>query len=226
VFVAIVVILAVVVTVVSSGGSGPRATPPTAATRSAVGASPRAQPGPGACSLHDADQAVPAAAPAGVQWEIYDTVALPFSATAGPQVVTGDVARCYAHTPTGALLAAVQIAVRYVLAASWRMVLAEQVVPGPGASVYASQRAMEPDVNTTQSGQYGQIAGFQFVTYSPGLAVMQIVSRLPGGTLQVTTMTTQWSGTDWRLVLHDDGTPGGNVQQLGGMDGFVAWGGV
>jgi hypothetical protein len=178
------------------------------------------------CSLPAASQAVPAAPPAEVRWEIYDTVALPFSATAGPQAVTGDVARCYAHTPAGALLAAVQIAVRYVLAPDWRTVLARQVVPGPGASVYAAQRAQDPAVNTSQPGQYGQIAGFQFVTYTPELAVMQIVSRLPGGSLQVTTMTTQWAGGDWRLVLHDDGTPGGNVQQLDNLDGFVPWGGV
>jgi hypothetical protein len=220
----IVIVLAVVVVIVSGGGSGRPSAPPSAGPPPVP--SPRARAGTGACSLPATDQAVPAAAPAGVRWQIYNTVALPFSATDGPQVVTGDVARCYAHTPTGALLAAVQIAVRYVLAASWRTVLAEQVVPGPGAGAYAAQRAQDPSVDTSQPGQYGQIAGFQFIAYTPAIAVMQIVSLLPGGTLQMTTMTAQWSGADWQLALHDDGSPGGSVQQLSSLDGFVPWGGV
>lgn len=222
---AVIVVIAAAVVIAVHGGSGTAAAPRPRRT-AAASPSATAPASTGACSLPGTARAVPAAAPPGVSWHIYDTVALPFSPAAGPQVVTGDVARCYAHTPDGALLAAVQIAVRYVLAPGWRAVLAQQVVPGPGASAYAALRAQDPSVNTTQPGQYGQIAGFQFVTYTPAVAVMQIVSRLPGGALQMTTMTTQWSGTDWRLALHADGTPGGNVQQLSSLDGFIPWGGV
>jgi hypothetical protein len=163
-------------------------------------------------------------APVSVTWRLYHTVALPFSAQAGPTVVVGDVARCYAHSPTGALLSAVQIAVRYALASDWRSVVAEQVMPGTGRNVYSDQRS---GVNfTVQAGEFGQIAGFQFVTYSSALAVVQIVVQLPAGEMQATTMTVQWSGGDWRLQLEPDGSPGPNVQQVASLTGFIPWGGV
>jgi hypothetical protein len=159
-----------------------------------------------------------------VTWRLYDTVALPFSAQAGPTQINGDVARCYAHSPTGALLAAVQITVRYLLATNWRAVIAQQVLPGTGRNVYADQRS---GVNfTIQPGEFGQVAGFQFVTYTSPLAVIEIVIQLPSGGMQATTMTVQWSGGDWRLQLQPDGTPGPNIQQVTSLTGFIPWGGV
>jgi hypothetical protein len=176
------------------------------------------------CDVSPGHQAIPVSAPAGVTWQLYDTVALPFSAQAGPTVISGDVARCYAHSPTGALLAAVQIAIRYALAANWQAVVAAQVMPGTGRNVYAAQRS---GVNfTVGAGEFGQIAGFQFVTYTTALAVVQIVVQLPSGEMQSTTMTVQWSGGDWRLQLQPDGSPGPNVQQVPNLTGFIPWGGV
>jgi hypothetical protein len=178
----------------------------------------------GSCGVPPGPQAIPVNPPTGVTWRLYETVALPYSSESGPAAIAGDVARCYAHSPTGALLAAAQIAVRYVLAANWRSVLAEQVMPGTGRNVYADQRS---GVNfTIQAGELGQIAGFQFVTYTTALAVVQIVIQLPSGGLQATTMTVQWSEDDWRLQLAPDGSPGPNVQQVPSLTGFIPWGGV
>jgi hypothetical protein len=118
----------------------------------------------------------------------------------------------------------VQIAVRYALAANWQAVIAEQVMPGTGRNVYAAER---PGADVTISaGQFGQFAGFQFVTYTSALAVVQIVVQLPSGEMQATTMTVQWSGGDWRLVLQPDGSPGPNVQQVPNLTGFIPWAGV
>jgi len=209
----------------------PRARPPAAARPPAHhqpvtgGGTPAASGASTAgCHVPPGSQQVPAAAPAGVTWRLYQTVALPFSATAGPAEVAGDVARCYAHSPEGALLATVQIAVRYALAANWQAVLDQQVMPGAGRNVYASER---PGLNmSARPGQYGQIAGFQFATYTPAVAVIQVVTQLPDGTLASTTMTVDWSDDDWRLVLQSDGAPGPNVQQLTSLTGFIAWSGV
>jgi hypothetical protein len=178
----------------------------------------------GGCDVSPGQQAIPISDPAGVTWRLYNTVALPFSVQAGPTVIAGDIARCYAHSPTGALLAAVQIAVRYALAPNWRSVTAEQVMPGTGRNVYADQRS---GVNVTvQSGEFGQVAAFQFVAYSRALAVVQIVIQLPSGEMQAVPMTVQWSGGDWRLQLQPDGSPGPDVQQVTDLTGFVPWGGV
>jgi hypothetical protein len=236
-----IVIFAFVAVVAHRGSGAPEATSARAATRApravsaarrassapspAPAASPAASPAGAGCHAPPGSQAIPAAAPPGVTWRLYDTIALPFSAQAGPAVITGDVACCYAHSPTGALLAAVQIAVRVVLAANWRTVLAAQVLPGTGRNVYAAERPGE--AVTIQPGEYAQIAGFQFITYSSDVAVIQIVSQLPSsGQLQMTAMTVMWVNGDWRLELQPDGAPGPNVQQLSSLTGFIPWEGV
>ena len=61
-----------------------------------------------ACHVPTGSQAVPQYSPQGITWQLYQTVALPYSNTAGPMIVDGGVARCYAHDPLGALLAASQ----------------------------------------------------------------------------------------------------------------------
>ena len=233
-----IVIFALVAVLTRSGSTGagtalPRSsasTHPASARDRASAASRAAAPAAslsgraGGCDVPPGPQAIPVSAPTGVTWQLYDTVALPFSAQAGPTVINGDVARCYAHSPTGALLATVQIAVRYALAANWQAVIDKQVMPGTGRNVYAAER---PGADVTiQAGQFGQFAGFQFVTYTSAIAVVQIVVQLPSGDMQTTTMTVQWSGGDWRLQLQPDGSPGPNVQQIPNLTGFIPWAGV
>jgi hypothetical protein len=230
-----IVIFALVAVLTRSGSAGAgTASPRSAATTHPASARDRASHAAasaanpdgrtGGCHVPPGPQAIPVSAPTGVTWELYDTVALPFSAQAGPTVINGDVARCYAHSPTGALLATVQIAVRYALAANWQAVIADQVMPGTGRSVYAAER---PGAEVTiQAGQFGQFAGFQFVAYTSAIAVVQIVVQLPSGEMQATTMTVQWSGGDWRLQLQPDGSPGPNVQQVPNLTGFIPWAGV
>ncbi|WP_158013636.1 hypothetical protein [Carbonactinospora thermoautotrophica] len=156
---------------------------------------------------------------------MFHTVAVPSSPTAGPAVVDGDVARCYAHTPTGALLAAWQIGIRYLVADDWRTVVAQQVMPGPGRDTYVRLRA-QVTANSDQPGQYGQVAGFKFVTYTPQVAVIQLVSRFPTGSLQVITATVVWSDGDWKLQLQPDGSVSPSAQHVPSLAGFVVWGGV
>lgn len=234
--IAVVVVLGIVV-VASRAGNGnqaPRSGPATSSTPpAAVGASaaPGASAAAGGCNLPAGGQQVPESPPSGVTWQLYQSVALPYSASAGPAVTQGDVARCYAHDPAGALLAATQIGVRYLLAGNWRAVLAEQVMPGAGPAAYTRLRlqaggsAGQPG-GSGQPGGYGQFAAFQFVTYSPQTAVIELVSRFSDGSMQQVTETVVWSGGDWKLVLQPDGSAAPNAQQVPNVVGYVAWGGV
>jgi hypothetical protein len=173
------------------------------------------------------DQTVPTTPPAGVQWQLYQRVALPYSATAGPHIIDGAIARGYAHTPTGALIAAIQIPARSLLSPGigWRQVVEQQVMPGPGRDRYRQLRGQvtmdgPPDPRLTQ------IAGFRFVTYTPDLAVIQFVSKSSSGQLQVTTGTVQWSGGDWKQLLQPDGSLSPTAQVIPDLTGMVAWSGV
>lgn len=221
---AFLAVAAVVGTVVATRGgdgaadglAGPSAGNPVAAPPS----------GPdGGASVGGEDGAVPTAAPSAVRWELYATVAVPFS-PAGPRQVEGDVATGYAHTPTGALVASQQISARKALAVDWRAVVDASVAPGLGRDAWVALRAGYGRLDPPQPGQLGQTAGFRFVDYSPERAVIQTVSRFASGTLQVTTYTVAWSGRDWRLVLQPDGSDSPTGQRVGSLAGFVAWGGV
>lgn len=173
------------------------------------------------------DQRIPTAAPPGVSWAFFRGVALPQSRTYGPSRVNGDVAAGFSHSPTGALLAAANISIRYGRAPDWRSVLDEQTAPGPGRQAWAAIRTQHP-INAgdaTPSSSYGQIAGFHFVNYTPELATIQLVTQFAdrGGAKQMSTLTVQWSGRDWLLVLQPNGGASPTATEVGDLDQFTRW---
>lgn len=182
--------------------------------------------GPGCGGLSDRNQSVPKSAPAGVSWDLATGgFAVPSSKKAGPAKVHGEVARCYAHTPTGALLAAVQITARTLAAKDWRTVVDAQTV-GAGKAAYVKKRAEYEKSEGSAAlgnGDHGQIAGFKFVTYNRDTAVIDLVWRAEDGALTSGTSTMLWSGGDWKNEIAESPAPSSPVNDLAG---FVAWGGV
>lgn len=174
------------------------------------------------------DQQIPTAPPSDVTWSLYQSVALPSSPGAGPHTVFGDAATGYAHTPTGALVAAAQISTRRLLAldVDWRASLTAMVAPGPGREAFARSRSSVSHPQPDPPGTYNQLAGFNFLSYTPTDAVIQLVSKTPGGTLQVVPEHLAWLENDWKLVLAPDGGEASSAQRLESLDGFVPWSGV
>ncbi|MEE1940988.1 hypothetical protein V1L54_16515 [Streptomyces sp. TRM 70361] len=181
--------------------------------------------GAGCPELTDERQDVPTSAPAGVTWTLYQAVALPSSEAAGPAVAGADVARCYARTPVGALLATSQISVRYLAAEDWRKVTRTQLV-GAGRDAYLADRA-GAERTAPPGGRggaaHGQIAGFRFVTYNDTTAVIQTVWRFPDGRMQAATTTVLWRDGDWRLEY--PAVPAAPVP-VDSLAGYTQWGGV
>jgi hypothetical protein len=160
-----------------------------------------------------------------VDWQLFAGVALPYSATAGPLQIDGPVYSGYERSQTGALIAAVQIANRYLFTAGelWRQVVERQVLPGVGRQVFIRNRAGA--VADDPPGTYGQAAGFRFVAFTPDVASIQLVSRFPTtGNLQLVTVTVRWVDGDWRLQLQPDGGTSPTAQAVPDLDGFVVWG--
>ena len=219
--VALIVLAGVVVVLVT------RESPqPPGAQQPATSAAPSASPA-GPSTPPATELAVPTAAPAGVSWSLFQGVALPSSPTAGPSRTEGPVHAGYAHTPEGALLAAVQVGYRHLITPrqGWRQVVQQQVVPGPGRDAFVRARA-QVTTDEVPAGTYGQVAGFRFVTYSPDTAVIQFGTRFRSGTLQVTTSTVRWADGDWKLHLQPDGSASPTAQRVDNLAGFVAWGAV
>lgn len=177
-----------------------------------------------ACSLNenDIERSVPRKAPAGVFWKRFKGVAVPFSPSAGPMTVQGEVARCYTHTPSGALMAAVQIRVRLERAAGWQKILRQQVASDAGKATYAQTRGSHQVVPAAEAAQ---IAGFRIVSYTTQNAVIGTVSRDParGGHTAMTT-TVRWDG-DWKLVLTPQGSAASVLRADDSLSGYVRWGG-
>ncbi|TKG61514.1 hypothetical protein [Prauserella endophytica] len=168
------------------------------------------------------DTAVPTTAPQDVRWELYQGVAVPMSDTHGPSSTDGAVASGYAHTPTGALIASVQIVYRLALAPAdqWRAV-AEQQVTGPDKAKFLAQLA-EVDRGQTDP-RIQQIAGFRIVSYDAQTAVIETASGSVGK-YTVGTQVMRWENGDWRLHMSDAEHSTARVSP--DLSGFVPWSGV
>lgn len=222
-FLILVVLCVAVVLIVNHGNkkNGPDATGGGPATTTI---------GPSSSSGPALPTTVPSAAPAGVTWSIYQTVALPSLSGAGPSKVFGAIATGYAHTPLGALLAATNEGFRYGLApdAEFRGAANAMLIPGPGKEAWLKSRATHLYGAGGAAGNdvLSQIAGFQFVSYTPSDAVIQVVNRNSDGTLQVGADHVTWDGSDWRFVPASDGGQAANLQQVDSLAGFIEWRGV
>ena len=183
---------------------------------------------PSSGSTSRLDVSPPTAVPAGISWSLYQSVALPSSSTAGPLTLDGDIATGYAHTPVGALIAAANISTRYFLALdlNYRQAAEAMVAPGVGRDVWIALRAKESHPTADPAGTYAQIAGFNFLSYSPADSVVQLATRAADGSLQAVPEHVVWVNGDWRLVLSPDGGQSTNAQPLPSLAGFVAWGGA
>jgi hypothetical protein len=228
---AVAVVILIGAGAVALFGAGEPAATPTSPVASAsttalpapgVGSAP--SPAPSPMSAGAADEEPLLVAPQ-VDWQLFAGVALPYSATAGPLQVDGPVYSGYQRSQTGALIAAVQIANRYLFTPGeqWRQVVERQVLPGVGRQVFVRNRAGA--VADDPPGTYGQAAGFRFVAFTPDVASIQLVSRFPTtGNLQLVTVTVRWVDGDWRLQLQPDGGTSPTAQAVPDLDGFVVWG--
>jgi hypothetical protein len=231
----LIVLLLLAYIVFGRNGSNHTSTPTPSSASTAppgstnTGSTPNTTTGqtkPTSCNLSDSDQTIPEVTPQGITWSLYQTVALPSSSTAGPQIVDGDIARCFAHTPLGALIAATQISFRLVLAPSTD-VAREEVMPGPGRNLFitADEKALNSS-SGNQPGDFDQSAGFKFVTYSPAVAVVELATKSDSGALQASTVTVDWSQGDWKLALEPNGNTTPNVLPLSSLVGYSIWAGV
>lgn len=166
------------------------------------------------------------AAPAGVTWELFQGVALPTSSTDGPTSIEGPVHAGFSRTPTGALLAGVQISYRTLVdpdVDDLRRVVDAQLVEGPGKVAYLNLLDQLTE-NEPPAGGYAQVVGFRYITYTPDVAVISRATRGNSGRTQVGTDTLRWVDGDWKLEKPASGLQQPQVVQ--NLAGYVPWSGV
>ncbi|MFG1907189.1 hypothetical protein [Kribbella sp. NPDC048928] len=209
--------------------SGPPATPdPTGST------TPRVTPPPanntvGGCHVAKPPQAIPRYyAPTAVTWQFDGAMLIPLQVAGGPAATrTNGVKYCFAHSPTGAVLAAMVLLGQVQNRSIALDVLKERVVPGPGQvrAIAQAKADMQTPLDTTSV----QFVGFKVVAYPKdgSQAIIQIASQLGDQGVGALLVTMQWSKGDWRAVLQDDGSFNGTVEPdiLSSLNGYVRFSG-
>lgn len=220
VVVLLLVVLGVVLAIVGPGSDEPAAPPeaiPTAVT------APPADSG-SICGLPAGDQTVPRTAPVGTRWQLVGTMAAPTApATFGPGSETDGVPTCFAHSPTGALYAAVNF-VATSTSAGKAAALIEEAGTGIGQSA-AAEQASRPGSPTSGSLQ---VAGFNVLAYTDASASIDLLFRAStdaGAGYVHLIAPLVWDGT-WKWSLPPSGNPYEAIQAVPSANGYVPWSGA
>lgn len=231
--VALLVVLGVALAL--TGGSKADSTPaPAPATPLPPAASAPRDSNASACGLRAGDQAIPNRAPT-ADWKLRGTLAAPSAPdTFGPGHDVGGVPSCFAHSPTGALFAMVNIQAAMTAFAqrggSYPIdKVLRMIATGPGRDALANAVERQP-VPTKGSRTGGvQVAGFTIVRYEPGSAVVDLAfgsdrPEAPGYAHGQSTL--RWEEGDWKLVLAQRGGPFDAAQPIANLTGYTPWRGI
>jgi hypothetical protein len=172
---------------------------------------------------------------AGLRWSGYHGVQLPSSPEAGPHHTANGLAWGFADTPLGALLAALDIAVR--ANAQWGPgifvpTIGDQVT-GPGAAALLAscqadygQASQDAHIIAGQplGNAYVTEVAFRWVGWTPADAAVDLVSAGPdsqGVTIRASTrVEVRWQGGDWRVVAPPGGDWGNAATRLTSLAGY------
>lgn len=177
-----------------------------------------------ACGLTGGSTATPTTGPE-VQWQNVGGSWLPVSTTQGPgsRSATGPWT-CFAHTPTGAVLAAWAIPARMTSAQDFAAVVKQQTLPGAGQTA-----RLKKGPGSGTSGELPTPIGFTVNGYDDRTATVTVYTRQLGVNLRCPSVV-EWVGGakgDWLLRLTPDGGVWPSCERLPdnltGID-FVAWG--
>ncbi|GGM14730.1 MULTISPECIES: hypothetical protein [Micromonospora] len=159
--------------------------------------------------------------PADLKWQTIDVgYRMPVSTTHGPALQDGELLRCFAHTPMGAVLAAHIIPITLNGPDGLR-VAQLQVAPTVGQRVLLTRLSRDSAGTTARTGG-GTYVGFAVDRYSPETAVVQLLVKGTAG-YTASRVVLRWEDGDWKVALS---TVGDSYQSLGvvtGSAGFTLW---
>ena len=224
---AVVIVAAVTGVAVGLARGGPGGDDPGQGRSAAPAAAPPARvPGGSA-------QQLPQVSLAGLGWSDYHGVELPSSPAAGPYDTSGGLASGYSDTPLGALLAALNIAVR--ANAQWGpgifgpTIRGQVTGPDADALLASCQSAYSQAAHATGGGPLGSAnvteEAFRWVDWTPAGATVNLVSAGPGsqgGTVRaVTQVQVTWDGSDWKVIAPPGGDWRNSAAQLASLAGYT-----
>ncbi|GAA0936835.1 hypothetical protein GCM10009554_24670 [Kribbella koreensis] len=204
------------------------ATPPAEPTGTTTPPPSRPKPGRGGCKTLNPDQRIPRTTPTAVTWEFEADMLIPTQQEGGPALTnSAGVRSCFAHSPTGAVLAALVTLGQIRNPDLTIPVLRERFVPNQGLQLaLAEGRATPPTPGQTKS--VAQFTAFKVLDYLPTRAIIAIAVRIDDKNVASIPVTMAWSKGDWKGVLQTDGSFNGSTEPdlLQSMTGYVRFGGA
>ena len=227
VFVGVLVVAAIVVVVTRPGDDEEtQPTPPPAPPSVTATQQPSAQPTEPAstdqsCPIASTSNTeVPQDTPDGIEWRstAYKAM-LPYSKTDGPTLEEGPVALCYAHTPTGALMAMSHFYARSrlnPLADERVQVIEQQTLPG------ADQQEEINGARETASRLW-EWRGFRFLSYGDTEARIVGVVTIEGSQHAAVTFVLTWSEDTWMVNLQASNQADSVIVSEAELASYVPW---
>lgn len=181
-----------------------------------------ADPAASSCGLAPGDQALPGRAPAATLLDLAPGLAVPVVDGAGPGVTEG-ITRCFAHSPTGALLAAVNWVKWFSSQQRLDEVVTTLMAPGADRDRLAADVASTWD-GSTRSGL--QVHGFRVGARSGDEVVVTLAVRSVGAvddTLTALPVLLRWQDGDWKIVTPQIDSWGQETIQSLTLAGYTPW---
>ncbi|MEL7978382.1 hypothetical protein AAG589_21125 [Isoptericola sp. F-RaC21] len=183
--------------------------------------------GDSVCGLEAGDQTVPESAPA-TSWDLVGKVAAPSVEGSGPGVVDDDGFRyCFAHSPTGALVAAatqLPMSANESTAKQW---MDKSVADSPERDeelqAMTDPARVKDFVAAGTARGVPQLRAFRFISYDQTSAVVDLVVEYPDGMVAIPSEMT-WQDGDWRYQPPASGRLAADTVRT--LDGYVEWSGV
>ena len=205
------VLLGVIVAVTGDGGVARHRAPALTPTVRQPAPAP-ADTSTGGCSLPAAQENVPSSSPPPARWVTVGSIQAPQNpAVFGPERSTGPWNTCFAHDPSGALLAAMNL---------WAEGTAVPASELFGRLAVGAPRDLGNVAQLDSSGPV-QFAGYRYESYTPAEAQVAVVFRGPEGKLLAVVTSMVWRVGDWKYLFPAGGTPA--MQVIGDLTGYVPW---
>ena len=210
-FLLALVVLGVVVAAIGGGSDGGhRTTTPTTAARPAPTSRATAS---GCAKSPGGSQAMPSSAPPQAQWATVGSMQVPQNpAVYGPQRTSGIWNTCFAHNPSGALLAAMNFYGESTTGEPEETVMRRYAVGAPSN--------LGSNAGLSSSGPV-QLAGYRYDSYTPSQSQVSLVFRGPQGKEAAVVTSMVWRNGDWKYVFPPGGMP--SYQVVADLTGYVPW---
>jgi hypothetical protein len=216
-------VLALVAVAVFAGGGGSRQVSTQAGPRASGAPATPGHPvvtGGSMCGLPVGNRDKPVGPP-DASWRLVGSMAVPDSPQFGPGVTGPRTRRCFAHSPTGALFAAVSF-----LAMASRYSGDPDVMRNITAATAAQRVFLRQNSEPNDPFFRVQLQGFQVAVVTRNLVMVDLAVRSNQASSMVAiTLPMRWEGGDWRAVITDVEQPY-QVEPVADASDFVFWSGA